>query len=371
VYSLGIYKKEKTMVRNFLAAFCLLVVCAFAGAADELITLKDGTKYRGRIIIESPTRLVLKTARGKVTLEKALIKARKKALSVKDEFDSRANKIKDDNIEGWRQLARWSQSQGLKTKAVHCYEKVLAKSPTDEEAKKAIQEQSKAKAKAKLVEGAKNAEGNRGPQQIREKLEATQVHFDFGRAAITTIVTAISNAAGVQIKIDKAAMKDLKKRQVKLRYKSDSTAYRSVLDVTKHAKLDFLIDVDKVVIGTRSSINRLRKKLGIRKQKIHIITAAEARRILDSSKHTLRCSKKKFASVLAHLKKTTPVKYLYDGPKEYLENKVSFDCYQRSLRHLLERVLQPQGLDFMLQGNVVYIAPKTKIAQLRPKDSKQ
>jgi hypothetical protein len=362
-----VYRRDKNgkrvikMLKHLGVALGLLLFFISVSVGDEIITLNDGKEYRGKIIIESPTRVVLKTAKGKVTLEKSLIKARRKSLSVEDEFRSRLSKIGAADVEGWRQLARWAKENGLKDESRDCYEKVVGLKADDEEARTALKNAKKAKEKEEEQE----TDVDRGRRTMREKLENVQVHFDFGRATIPTIVTAIANAAGVRIKIDKSAMKDLKKRRIKLRYKSDHTAYRSLLDVTKHSKLDFLIDTEMVVIGTASSINRLRKKLGIRKKKIRILSGVEAQKVLDTSKHTLRCSEKKFSSVLSYLRKSTPVKYLYDGPSDYLEKKVTFDVYQRPLKTILDRVLQPLELDYMLQGNVVYIAAKAKIAALK------
>ena len=182
------------------------------------------------------------------------------------------------------------------------------------------------------------------------------------------MITALSSATGVAIKIDKSAMKDLKKRRISLRYKSDHTALRCLKDITKHAKLDYFIDNERIVVGTKSSINRLRKKLGIKKKKIRVLSVEEAKKILETSKHTLRCNKKKFSSVLTYFRQSTPLKYLYEGPKENLVKLVTFDVYQRPLKTILERVFEPLGLDYMLQGNVVYIASKEKIAEIKPKD---
>lgn len=352
------------MLRRLLCLLPILILCAGAVFADELIRLKDGTEYRGQIIIESPTRIVLRTSKGKVTIDKVKIKERRKALSSAEEFQARASKIREGDVEAWRSLARWSKEQGLKEEAVDCYKKILEQRPDDEEAKKVV-----AAAKAKKVkEEESESDDEKARREVRETLEDTQIHFDFARAKIPTIITALSSATGVAFKIDKSAMKDLKKRRVSLRYKSDHSAYRCLTDVTKHAKLDFFIHKEGVVVGTRSSINRLRKKLGIKKKKIRVLSASEALKIMNTSKHTLRCNKKKFSSVLNYFRNATPLKYLYDGPKEHLAKQVSFDVYQRPLRSILDRVFEPLGLDFMLQGNVVYIATKEKIAEIRPKE---
>lgn len=352
--------------RVFILLPCLLCLC-LSLFADELIRLKDGTEYRGQIIIESPKRVVLKTSKGKVTIDKVQIKERRKALSTAEEFQARASKIRGADVEAWRKLARWSKEHGLKEEAVDCYKKILEQRPEDDEAKKAVGAAKAEEAKAEAAESADET----ARRQVKETLEDTQVHFDFARAKIPTIINALAAATGVAFKVDKSAMKDLKKRRVSLRYKSDHTAYRCLSDVTKHAKLDFFITKEGVVVGTRSSINRLRKKLGIKKKKIRILSASEALKIMNTSKHTLRCTKKKFTSVLNYFRKATPLKYLYDGPKEHLAKLVTFDVYQRPLRSILDKVLEPLGLDFMLQGNVVYIASAEKIAEIRPKDEEK
>ncbi|MDF1664031.1 MAG: hypothetical protein P1V97_19840 [Planctomycetota bacterium] len=355
------------MLRRVLILLPFLLMLCLSGFADELIRLKDGTEYRGQIIIESPARIVLKTSKGKVTIEKALIKERRKALSTAEEFQARASKIREGDAEAWRGLARWSKAQGLSEEALDCYKKILEQRPDDAEAKKAVAAAKAEEAKAEEAESADET----ARRQLKETLEDTQVHFDFARANIPTIINALASATGVAFKVDKSAMKDLKKRRVSLRYKSDHTAYRCLMDVTKHAKLDFFITKQGVVVGTRSSINRLRKKLGIKKKKIRILSASEALKVMDTSKHTLRCTKKKFSSVLTYFRRATPLKYFFDGPKEDLEKLVTFDVYQRPLRSILDKVFEPLGLDFMLQGNVVYIASKEKIAAIRPKDLKK
>jgi tetratricopeptide (TPR) repeat protein len=60
-----------------------------------------------------------------------------KARSPLDDFDQRAARLKPQDVEGWRELARWAAQQGLTKQSLEAYEKVLANAPNDPEAKEA------------------------------------------------------------------------------------------------------------------------------------------------------------------------------------------------------------------------------------------
>lgn len=334
----------------------LLLVPGPVCAGDEEITLVDGTVIEGRVIIETPDRIVVKTPTGKRTLKLDQVQSRTRLAPAAERFKAKAAAIKKGDADGWRSLAAWCRARRLKDEEMRCLRMLLEATPGDPAAQKRLAElepppEDQAKAAARAA--------------VKRTLADTDVHLDFKRASVTTILAAVGAAAGVDIAIDKAGRADLKKRNIELRYKRDASALTVLEDLRKHAGIDYIVLDTGVVIGTRKSIRALRRSKGLAVKPKTRMTTKEARRLLASSKHTLKCTDKPLKLVIRYLKENTPLSYYFDAPKELLDAGTTFDLYEAPLGKLLKRVLEPHGLDFMLQGPLVHIAPREKIARLK------
>lgn len=352
-------KARTATLTPWLLAAILVIGQKPTARADELVILKDGTRYRGRITIESPTRLVLRVGKRKVTLDKSMIKERKTVASADTEFKQRAAKLHDEDVAEWRELGQWALDHGLKDEAKSCYEKILEVAPGDPGATKALK---------KLKDPPPSEEEtafDKARAELEARLKDSVVSLDFKRATVHTIMTAVTGATEIPVVIDRAASRLLKDRRTKLKFRASHSALRIINDITKHLKLDYFIGADKVTIGTRSSINKLRKKHKVKKRKAKTLTPAQAQAILKNSKHSLKCTDKPLSAVMVYLRKNTALQYLYNGPAKMLEQKVTFDAVQRTLEELLEKIFQPIGLDFVLQGNVIYIADPKEVARMK------
>lgn len=345
-------------MKRLILVFFFAFVAAVA-FAEEVFVLKDGSEYVGKLSIESPDRLVLLTPDGKVTIQRKNLKERRPGPSPIELFEDRSGKTKAEDHVAWRKLARWARDRGMETQSQFAYQKVLAAKPGDGEAKKAL--------------GADEDDGDEEENpaaaaraQLRAKLSQAPVDFDFQRESLETIFTALARAADVSVTIDKSARKEIKKRGIRLRYKARTDAMTVIEGITKSTKLDFELTADGVVIGTIRSIRSLRKKLGLKKgRKVRRrVSPEEAKELLETSKHTIQSINRPLRVVINYLKENTPLPYLYAGPPKALEKKVLFDVYQMPLAALLDRTLHPLDLDWVLQGNTVYISTKAEIERI-------
>lgn len=349
----------RSAVLAFGLASLLLIIAAVAKAEDVIIELDDGTRVEGRILIESPSRLVIKTESGKVTVDVARIRSRKAAPSAKDRYLERRaaiEKSEADDPSAWRALARWCKEQGLLREEREAWEKLQALLPEDAEAKGA------------LSAAAGEAEGGELGAGLRARLDGCQVHFDFARASPVTILRAIGAAAEVSIKIDGGAAKELERKGIRLRYLSEHSALRALQDVTKASGLDFLITNEAVLIASPAGIAQERKKRGLDGGASRRLSGDDAARLMRSSRHTLTITDKPLSSFILYLKQNTPFKVLYRGPEAILERRISFESVEEPLADVLKRILSPLDLGYSLQGEVIFIAPKAEIEATKPDD---
>jgi hypothetical protein len=121
---------------------CLILACALAlvpalAFSDEVL-LKGGGKISGRILSRTDTAVQVDVGAGIITVPMASVLSIEQKRSVLDEYEERAARLKDNDVQGWLQLARWALSQGLGTQARRGYERVLGVEPQNVEANQAL-----------------------------------------------------------------------------------------------------------------------------------------------------------------------------------------------------------------------------------------
>jgi len=124
-------------MRRCLILACALVLLPALAFADEVL-LKGGGKISGRIISRTDTAVQVDVGAGIITVPMASVISIEQKRSIVDEYEERAARLKDSDVQGWLQLARWSLTQGLGTQARRAYEHVLGIEPQNVEANQGL-----------------------------------------------------------------------------------------------------------------------------------------------------------------------------------------------------------------------------------------
>lgn len=106
-------KYAQSRLSRIVCLICLLAVTGAAYARSVTVTLKDGSKFTGELISESPNSVTILLQDG---LEKSWSRQQvqsvvQQPLSVADEYKVRKSRVKDDDINGRYELARWLYDQ--------------------------------------------------------------------------------------------------------------------------------------------------------------------------------------------------------------------------------------------------------------------
>jgi len=121
-------------VRRLLLLLLLLPGLLFA----DVVYLKNGSSFSGRILEQTPEKVVIDFGDGTIGLTMDQVQQVVKSSSPLDEFDARASKLAPNDVAGWRSLGEWASMRGLPAQSRAAYKKVLAVAPDDPEAREAL-----------------------------------------------------------------------------------------------------------------------------------------------------------------------------------------------------------------------------------------
>lgn len=105
--------------------------------ADE-VHLKGGGRLTGEIVEQTAESLTVDIGAGRMTVKMSTVVRIEKSASPLQEYRTRAAVLTDQDVEGWRELARWASNQGLGTQAREAYQQVTAVLPDDAEANRGL-----------------------------------------------------------------------------------------------------------------------------------------------------------------------------------------------------------------------------------------
>lgn len=105
--------------------------------ADE-VYLKGGAKFTGRIVEQTEKMVTIDIGDGVVGVSTSRVERIVKGRSSLDQYDELAAKLRADDAQGWRNLGRWAQQEGLSAQSRQAYQNVLAIDPNDAEARQAL-----------------------------------------------------------------------------------------------------------------------------------------------------------------------------------------------------------------------------------------
>lgn len=118
--------------------FLALVFVAPAALLADDVYLKGGAKFSGRIVEQTETMISIDIGAGVVGVAMSRVDHVVKAPSALDAYDQKAAKLGPRDAQGWRELGRWAGQEGLSAQSRNAYQKVLAISPDDPEAREAL-----------------------------------------------------------------------------------------------------------------------------------------------------------------------------------------------------------------------------------------
>jgi hypothetical protein len=118
--------------------FLSLVFLVPAPLLADDVFLKGGAKFSGRIVEQTATMVSIDIGAGVVGVAMSRVDHIVKAPSALDAYDQKAAKLGPKDVAGWRELGRWAGQEGLSAQSRDAYQKVIAISPDDPEAREAL-----------------------------------------------------------------------------------------------------------------------------------------------------------------------------------------------------------------------------------------
>jgi hypothetical protein len=116
--------------------FLLLLSLGGLAIADE-VKLKNGSTLEGTVLEENG-RVTIDLGYGTVSVDRAEVKSISKPVQLTDEYDRRLREVKDDDPNGYVQVAQWAAQHGLKSRSIALLRKVLMLDPNNENARREL-----------------------------------------------------------------------------------------------------------------------------------------------------------------------------------------------------------------------------------------
>jgi hypothetical protein len=104
----------------------------------DTVNLKGGGRLSGRIVEQNAEKVLVDVGDGIVGVSMDRVEKIVKGPSTLDDYETRASKLGQQDLDGWRGLAQWASTKGLSLQARTAYQRVLAIAPDDAEARRAL-----------------------------------------------------------------------------------------------------------------------------------------------------------------------------------------------------------------------------------------
>ncbi len=105
--------------------------------ADE-VQLKGGGRLTGEIVEQTAENITVDIGAGRMTVKMSTVVSIDRSASPLQEYRSRAAVLKPEDVEGWRELARWATDRALGTQAREAWTQVRNLIPDDPEANRGL-----------------------------------------------------------------------------------------------------------------------------------------------------------------------------------------------------------------------------------------
>jgi hypothetical protein len=117
-----------------------LLWIAFAAAplaADE-VYLKGGGRVSGVIVEQTAEKITVDIGAGNMSFQMSTVVKVEKIKSPLQEYRERADALGGEDVDGWRELARWAENEALGTQAREAWSEVARLAPGDAEANRSL-----------------------------------------------------------------------------------------------------------------------------------------------------------------------------------------------------------------------------------------
>lgn len=116
----------------------LLLLVVPAPLPADVVALRGGGSFTGRIVEQTADRIVIDIGDGVIGFSTERVESISKGPTELDEYAARAGKLAPQDVSGWRTLAQWAAAKGLPVQSRAAYQRVLAALPDDAEAREAL-----------------------------------------------------------------------------------------------------------------------------------------------------------------------------------------------------------------------------------------
>lgn len=191
---------------------------------------------------------------------------------------------------------------------------------------------------------------------IRAELAEIPLHLEFTRARVEDILTALSRATNVGVKLEAEARRGLEKRRFRMNYRcTDRPAHMVLDDIARHAALDYILEADRVLISTTARIRRLRRERGMGSSPRRL-SSEHIQKMLDTQRVDLRIEDQPLRALVRHLEEKIGIPVVVDSQVNQMTT-MSERGHDELLGVFLQRVLATQGLRYSVQGGTLLITP--------------
>jgi hypothetical protein len=115
-----------------------IIALAAAPLLADDVYLRGGGQITGEIVERTADSVTVDVGGGTLTVRTSSIVRIEESVSPVEEYRARAARIREGDVEGWRELARWATGGALGTMASQAWSKVVAIVPDDPEANRAL-----------------------------------------------------------------------------------------------------------------------------------------------------------------------------------------------------------------------------------------
>jgi hypothetical protein len=126
---------QEVPMRVAAAFLCLFMA---GGAAADEVRLANGGRVHGVIVERTPAHVVVEVGPGRITLPADQVLGIRQGATALAEFKRRAERLSDQDLQGWLALGRWARERDLLTQAAEAFEHAVRIQPDNAEAQTAL-----------------------------------------------------------------------------------------------------------------------------------------------------------------------------------------------------------------------------------------
>ncbi len=114
------------MYKNYISLVVIVMVfcaCLVNHLDADIINLKGGLVFKGKVIAQSSEEIKLETFNGTISIPSSLIRAHQKQHGEFELYQEQLKKLKEDDVKSQYELAKWCKTKKLWSKALWHFKK--------------------------------------------------------------------------------------------------------------------------------------------------------------------------------------------------------------------------------------------------------